>query len=289
MATMRARPIALAIILGLVAVLGIVWLVRSATIDGENTAGKGTVSSAAASNGNGNDPDADGGIGGNDTGPGTGTDTGSAAASQGTSATGSSTPDGGTRKDGRRSIHVNGVRLDGNPSGSGCATIINKTSTPATFNSVSFTVASGPAKPAVSSDNAAHCSNGNPRCLGARVQEGYQCDAGAVLPPGSPNGRYVITTTVNFTYVCVDPENSPCDEVKDWGGSPPTPQDPVVISGSTSNKVPPVTIVVGGEPEDNPEDEVTPAPDTPENVTPSPEDDQPLPDVPDGASDLEQD
>ncbi|SNX55701.1 hypothetical protein SAMN06272735_0127 [Streptomyces sp. TLI_55] len=286
MATTRARPIALAIILGLVAVLGIVWLVRSATTDGQNAADEGAVSPAAASHGN--DPDPDGGIGGTGTADDGGSSSG--AASQGASA------GGDTHRSGRRSIHVNGVHLDGNGSGDGCATIINKTSTPGTFNSVSFAVASGPAKPAVTSDNAAHCSADNPPCAGARVQEGNQCDAGAVLPPGVPNGTYVITTTVNFTYVCVDPANSPCDEVKDWGGSPPTPQDPVVISGSTSNNVPPVTIVVGGEPEDNPDEELTPAPDTPEDVpaspdTVSPDDEQPLPDVPDvadGAYGLEQ-
>ncbi|WP_329331650.1 hypothetical protein OG866_02500 [Streptomyces sp. NBC_00663] len=292
MATTRARPIALAIILGLVAVLGIVWLVRSATTDGENAADKGTVSSASASNGNGNgngngnDPDPDGGIRGTDPGTGSGTDrqddgsSSSTSASQGTSATGSSTPGGETHKSGRRSIHVSGVRLNGNGDRDGCATIINKTSRPLTVKSVSFAVSKGPAKPAVSSDNAAHCSGDNPTCLGATVQEGDQCDAGAVLPPGVPNGTYKITTTVDFTCVCVDPENDPCDKVTDWGGPPPTPQYPLTISGPAA--APGVSITVGEEPEE----EDTPAPDTPEDVPDSPdsvapEDEQPQPDAAD--------
>lgn len=283
----RARPIALAVILGLVAVLGIFWLVRSATIDGQNASDEGPVSSVTGSNGT--DPNARTG-----TDPGTGTgrsddgDSSSPSTSQGTSTAGNSTPGGETRKSDRRSIHVNGVHLDGNRNGPGCVTIINKTATAGTINSVSFTVTAGPATPAVRSDDAAHCSlDGNPACRGINLTEGDQCVAGAVLPSDAPAGEYTVTAVVHFTYLCDNAENSPCNEVPDWGGSPPTSQNPVQISGSSSNNVPTLTMSVGGAAEDSPPDEFsppsddTPVPDSPPSPdTDSHEEFQPPPDEP---------
>ncbi|WP_159038181.1 hypothetical protein [Streptomyces sp. WM6386] len=259
------------------AVLGIVWLVRSATIDGQNAADEGPVSSVTGSNGTdpnaGTDPDAD---------PGTGTgrsddgDSNSPSTSQGSSTAGNSTPGGETRKSDRRSIHVNGVRLDGNRNGPGCLTIINKTATAGTIDSVSFT-ATGPATPAIRSDDAAHCSpTGDPACRGINLTEGDQCVAGAVLPSDAPAGVYTVTAVVHFTYLCDNAENSPCNEVPHWGGSPPTSQNPVQISGSSSNHVPTLTMTVGGAAEDTPPEEFSP----PSPDTDSPEEFQPPPDEP---------
>ncbi|NNN33277.1 hypothetical protein HLK59_23535, partial [Streptomyces sp. S3(2020)] len=271
----RARPIALAIILGLVAVLGIVWLVRSATIDGQNAADEGPVSSVAGSNGTDTDPNADpnadrGTGAGTSTDPDAGTsrptDGGSSSpsTSQGTSTGGNSTPGGETGNSGRRSIHVNGVHLDGNRNGPGCLTIINKTATAGTVTSVSFTVTAGPATPAVRSDDAAHCSpTGDPACRGVKLTEGYQCVTGAVLPADAPAGVYTVTAVVHFTYVCDNTENSPCNEVSDWGGSPPTAQNPVTVSGSSSNNVPQLTMTVGGAAEDDSAEEISPPSDDP--------------------------
>ncbi|MFD7018089.1 hypothetical protein [Streptomyces sp. NPDC059928] len=277
MAPLRTRSIVLAVVLGLCAVLGIVWLVRSATISGQNTAGEGTNNSSSAGSGTdspggrtpdnggtssgatgsgtgspgGRTPD-NGGASSGATGSGTGSPGGrtpdnggasSGATSQGTATPGSTTPGGG----GRRAIHVNGVRLDGNRNDSGCLTVINKTSTAATIDSVSFEVADGPARPAVRSDDAAHCSpTGDPACRALQLVEGRQCLAGAVLPADAPDGEYTVTAVVHYTYVCDNTQNSPCSEVPDWGGPPPTPQAPVQISGSSSTHVPQLTMVVGG-------------------------------------------
>lgn len=293
----RARPIALAIILGLVAVLGIVWLVRSATIDGQNAADEGPVSSVTGSNGT--DPNADSSTG-TDAGTGAGTDpnagtsrpgdgsSSSPSASQGTSTAGNSTPGGETRNSGRRSIHVNGVHLDGNRNGPGCLTIINKTATAGTVDSVSFTVAAGPATPAVRSDDAAHCSpTGDPACRGIKLTEGYQCVTGAVLPPDAPAGVYTVTAVVHFTYLCDNTQNSPCNEVSDWGGSPPTSQNPVTVTGSSSNNVPQLTMTVGGAAEEDPPEEISPPSDDPPDPdsppspdTQSPEELPPAPEEP---------
>lgn len=270
----RARPIALSVILVLVAVLGIVWLVRSATTDGQNAADEGPVSSVT--NSNGTDPNAGTGTGTDPNGgtsrPGDDGGSSSPSASQGTSASGNSTPGGETRKSSRRSIHVNGVHLDGKPSGPGCVTIINKTATAGTINSVSFTVADGPATPTVRSDDAAHCSlSGNPVCRGIKLVEGEQCMAGAVLPSDAPAGQYTVTAVVHFTYLCDNAENSPCNEVSDWGGSPPTPQDPVLISGSSSNNVPSLGMSVGGAAEEDPQEEFSPPSDDAPDAGPPPE------------------
>ncbi|MFE4870723.1 hypothetical protein [Streptomyces sp. NPDC056682] len=278
MAPLRTRPIVLAVVLGLCAVLGIVWLVRSATISGQNTAGEGTNSSSSTASGTdspgGRTPD-NGGTSSGATGNGTGSPGGrtpdnggasSGATSQGAATPGGTTPGGG----GRRAIHVNGVRLDGNRNDSGCLTVINKTSTAAMIDSVSFEVADGPARPAVRSDDAAHCSpTGDPACRALHLVEGRQCLAGAVLPADAPDGEYTVTAVVHYTYVCDNTENSPCSEVLDWGGPPPTPQAPVQISGSSSTHVPQLTMVVGGTDNSPSPDSSSPSGTSPVPASPS--------------------
>ncbi|MFI2436988.1 hypothetical protein [Streptomyces sp. NPDC018693] len=277
------RPLVLAVVLGLVAVLGVVWLVRTATIDGENTSGEKSTSSAEATDGS--DPT------GGDT-PEDGGRDGSASAGQTKATAGSGTPsDGGRTDGGRRSIQVNGVRLDGARNDPGCLTVINKTATAGTIENVSFVVVGGPARPAVSSDNAAHCDKtGDPPCRGVRLVEGGQCLAGAVLAANAPQGTYTVEAVVHYSYLCDNTENAPCtrEEIPDWGGPPPTPQSPVLVRGTSSTNVPRLTMVVGDTDDDTSEED-SPTPSETTTSTPSPQDTPPTSPEEDPLDDLELD
>ncbi|QIJ62469.1 hypothetical protein [Streptomyces sp. JB150] len=269
----RLRVGVFAAVLGLVAVLGIVWLVRSATTGGDGTSGERTNGTAEAGNGTGT-----GGDGGTGEDRDTGTDNGTDGGTDGgrtTEETGSDggrttdeggdtggTGDGGTDRDGdtggtgdggtdgdgdtggdgeeggRKSLTVNGLRIDGNGLGYGCVTILNKTSTPATIQRVSFTVVArpGPTTPALSPDTA-HCfqeENGpgalDPSCDGHLLPEGGQCTAGAVPSADAPGGEYTVAAVAHYSFLCDNAEISPCNEPA-WGDRPPTPQNPVLVVG----------------------------------------------------------
>lgn len=259
----------MATVLGLVAVLGAVWLVRSATThNSENAAGAHRTADSAGTSivtdGTTRGP-ADGTTDATIDSDGDGTPdsrtTGSGAASQGTSTDGGGTPQGGrTPRHGRPSVRLNGVNLQGSGNSEGCVTVINKTATPAVIESVSFVVVDGPARPAVHSDNGDHCyrAEGDERddpCLGLRLVEGRQCLTGAVLAPGARTGEYTVQAVVHSSFLCDNDKIDPCSDVKDWGGPPPTPQDPVRVRCSSTVKALRSTIVVGGtspSPDDSP-------------------------------------
>jgi hypothetical protein len=169
-----------------------------------------------------------------------------------------STPPG-TRNN-RRSVHWNGVHLDGSPGDDGCVTIINKTSTVGTIESVSFTVQSGPGR-ATARSAPGHCDpTGDPLCQGVRLRAGSQCLAGAIITGDASDRPYVIQAVVRFRYLCVNVEDAPCDEVRDWGGPPPTAEAPVEVSGQTSNNVPRFDYYIGDS-GTSPEESPTPSPD----------------------------
>jgi hypothetical protein len=240
MASSRARIIVTAGIVSLVAIGGIFWLISAATGGGGNGKSVGqeaTIDPTAeggSSAGQPNGPDA------RSTGPG-----GSLA---------------GRPNNGRHGIHWNGVRLDGNEGDDGCVTIINKTGTDGVVESVSFTVIGGPGGVAVRADNA-HCTDaGDPPCNELALQAGDQCSAGAVLSGHAAPGHYTLRANVNYRYVCVNVESSPCDEVRDWQGSPPTSGKPVEFSGTTSNNVPPAEIFVEGRSSPSAEPTLEPTP-----------------------------
>ncbi|MEV6032186.1 hypothetical protein AB0L65_13605 [Nonomuraea sp. NPDC052116] len=244
----RARMLIMAGILGLVAVLGIAWLAGVATGNGaEPVAGTGTNATADAPDGSADAPD-DG--------------TASSAPDDGSSATG--VPDGSTgqgkdadgqptgdrstppgTRNNRRSVHWNGVHLDGSPGDDGCVTIINKTSTVGTIESVSFTVQSGPGR-ATARSAPGHCDpTGDPLCQGVQLRAGSQCLAGAIITGEASDRPYVIQAVVHFRYLCVNVEDAPCDQVRDWGGPPPTAETPVEVTGQTSNNVPQFSYYIG--------------------------------------------
>ncbi|ACZ87143.1 hypothetical protein [Streptosporangium roseum] len=207
-------------ILGLVAIVGIVWLVGVATGGGEGEpVGRATDAPAA--------PDAT-----------TGPTASATGRTDGTGAQPSASGGGPSPKapqSGRRSIHWNGVHLNGSPGGDGCLTVINKTSTVGVVESVSFTVASGPGSATARAD-VAHCSpTGDPPCEEIRLRAGSQCLAGAILTGEASPDPYLVQATVHFRYVCVNVEDAPCDEVEDWQGPPPTVEAPVEISGTTTD------------------------------------------------------
>lgn len=263
----------MATVLGLVAVLGIVWLVRSATTNSENTAGVDTTNSTDTPDGTATDgggtPD-----GGRDSG---GTPNG------GKSPGGGKTPGGS-----RPAVHLNGVNLQGGGDLDGCVTVINKTSTPVDIESVSFVIVHGPpGKATVGSDNGAHCFNEEgdekpgPPCLGHRLIEGKQCLTGAVLAPNAKPGEYTIDTVIDASVLCDNDQINPCNYVKDWHGPPPTPQAPVQvqISRFTSERLRSTIVVEGTGPSPS---EDSSSPDTPSvpEISPSPEvDNPPLPDT----------
>ncbi|MEQ4721913.1 hypothetical protein [Nonomuraea sp. B19D2] len=245
MASSRSRVLIMAGVLALVAILGIAWLVGVATSNGvEPLAGSGTnvpADGAHAPDGSTDAPDGSTGAPEGSTGdaPGRGTTT-----DDGQPPGGGSTPQ--ESRNNRRSIHWNGVRLDGSPGDDGCVTIINKTSTVGTIESVSFTVRSGPGR-ATARTAPGHCEpTGDPLCQGVRLRAGSQCLAGAVITGDASDSPYVIQAVVRFRYMCVNVEDSPCDEVRDWGGPPPTAQAPVEVTGTTANNVPQFEFYIGG-------------------------------------------
>jgi hypothetical protein len=264
MAPSRSRVLIMAAILGLVAVLGIAWLAGVATGNGaEPVAGTGTNATADAADGSADAPDAGGSTtGAPDDGSATGAPDGSTGqgkdADDGQPAGGRSTPPG-TRNN-RRSVHWNGVHLDGSPGDDGCVTIINKTSTVGTIESVSFTVHSGPGH-ATARSAPGHCDpTGDPLCQGVRLRAGSQCLAGAIITGDASDRPYVIQAVVRFRYLCVNVEDAPCDEVRDWGGRPPTAEAPVEVTGETSNNVPRFDYYIGDS-GTSPEESPTPSPD----------------------------
>ncbi|HLL37020.1 MAG TPA: hypothetical protein VK545_24745 [Streptomyces sp.] len=245
MPSSRVRIGVLAAVLGLVAVLGVVWLVRSATTGGGGTSAERTNGTAEAGNGTGTG--GDGGTG-EDGDTGTGTDGGRTAEETGTDGgrttdsdedgggDGGGDGDGDGGDGGRRSISVNGVRINGSGT-DGCLSAINLTDVVATMESISFTVTAGPSKPTVRSDNGAHCpavqqGYGRP-CAGAQLQPNESCTAGAVLASNATRGTYSITAVATASFRCENSTSHPCDLVEDWEGSPPTPQNPVSIEGKT--------------------------------------------------------
>ncbi|MGW2614206.1 hypothetical protein [Streptomyces sp. NPDC001500] len=260
----RARLGIMATLLGLVAVLGVVWLVRSATTDSRSTAGSDTASGSAdgQSNASGHaDGDGDVTADGGRSRPG--------EASNGADGGGSQSPGrGGKHGDGP--YVPNGVNLQGNGDRDGCVTVINKTSTPAVIESLSFVIVDGPGGTTVHSDNGAHCYNEpgdekpGPPCQGLKLIEGDQCLTGAVLASNAKDGEYTVEAVVHTRFRCDNDKIDPCNYVKDWGGRPPTKKAPVDVRGSGTSQSPlRATIVVGGHDSEAPDD-------SPSSKSPSP-------------------
>ncbi|MEH0419345.1 hypothetical protein [Streptomyces sp. B21-083] len=281
MPTSRTRLSVMVTVLGLVAVLGVVWLVRSATTGTQKTSSSGTDTSATRSTASSDATD--GGTTGSGTTTGSGETTGSGQTTGSGKTTGNATGGGGRTPGGDktpggggggRSIKVNGLRLDGNGNGDGCVTFINKTATPARITGVSFTVVSGAGHPTISSDNAAHCDgqqggDADPPCDGLRLIEGNQCQAGAVLGPGA-RGDYTVGAVASYTFVCDNAKINPCDRASEAGGPPPTPQNPVSISGDSERLD--TGLDVGGTPPDTPPTDDTDPGNPPQPVNPPPGD-----------------
>ncbi|MFI5792430.1 hypothetical protein [Streptomyces sp. NPDC051677] len=273
----RARTGVMVTLLGLVAVLGIVWLIRSATTNSENTSGVDTHTNSAGTPDGGETGGGDG-----DTPDGNG---------DGTATDGGGTPNGGKTPGGggHRSVHLNGVNLQGGGDREGCVTVINKTATPAVIESVSFVfVDRPPTKTTVSSDNGAHCfpdeapPDRDTPCDGLRLIEGKQCLTGAVLAPDAGPGEYTVEAVVHTRFQCDNDKIDPCDALKGKVSPPPSPQNPALIrsEGVTEDESPlRATIVVEGKSSSPPEDSFSPeTPSVPE-ISPSSESDSPpLPD-----------
>ncbi|MFG2571494.1 hypothetical protein [Streptomyces sp. NPDC048481] len=257
----RARLGIMASLLGLVAVLGAVWLVRSATTDSQSTASSdGTTGSAQQSNATGDaDGDADVTADGGRSRPG--------EASNGADG---HTPGGGKPgKGGQRSVTYNGLHLDGDAHGFGCLTVINGTGTTALIKNVSFRVS--PAA-SIHSDNAAHCHDGEggnaPPCNGKRLAKDQGCLAGGVLAPDTPPDYYTITAVVEYDFLCDNVKITPCDVLKKRGGPPPTPRDPVRLVGTTSD-LPQATVLI--DESNSPSTSPSPkSPSPPDEVSPPP-------------------
>ncbi|MGC5015808.1 hypothetical protein ACLQ2R_34030 [Streptosporangium sp. DT93] len=272
-------------ILGLVAILGIAWLVGVATNDGGDPVGSGTsatdgVTDDTTTGGTGAPGDAASTPGdatdasGHPTGGPTGT-----GAGDGRRPGDGSTPQA-SRND-RRSITWNGVRLDGSSGGPGCVTIINKTSTPGTIESVSFTVVSGPGR-ATARSAPEHCEpTGDPLCQGVRLKTGYQCLAGAIITGDASDSPYVIQAVVRFRYMCVDVEDAPCDEVRDWRGLTPTAEAPVEVTGTTDTNVPRFEFFIGDSSTSPPDGEGGSSTSPEASPEASPDDTAPSPEVTD--------
>lgn len=222
----------MATLLALVAVLGAVWLVRSATTDSGNTASGDTASGSAdvRSNGSG---DADGG--GDVT-----ADGGRSRAGEASNGGGSRSPGGGGKH--RVGPHVpNGVNINGSGR-NGCAIVLNMEETPATVTSVSFKVTEAPGKqkPKLRSDNGARChktlyQQANP-CDGLRLKalEGG-CVAGVAALSNAEGGHYEVRGTLTATFLCDNVDKDPCKRVRDWSGPKPTPQHPVLVTGESGS------------------------------------------------------
>ncbi|WP_146103796.1 hypothetical protein [Nonomuraea solani] len=244
-------------VLTLVGAFGVVWLVGVATGggDGRLTGAPGGTSEDVRPGATGEEPGeqaTDGAEQGSDGGQGSDGEQGSRGGQ------GRSGRSPGSSGNGRQSVTWNGIHLDGS-GGGGCMKVINKTSTPGVIESVSFLVESGPGKATVRS-GAGHCErDGDPSCQGVMLRPGTQCIAGAQVSGPASETAYVLRAQVRYRYVCVDPEDSPCDEVGDWKGPPPTAERPITISGTTDD-VPPMSVSIEG-PSSPDEESPSPSPD----------------------------
>ncbi|MET8867573.1 hypothetical protein ABZW11_31965 [Nonomuraea sp. NPDC004580] len=266
MASSRVRVLIMVGVLGLLAAAGVVWLVGVATGGpGGSPAGAGVsmpVDDEVGPDEVGPDEDVPDEVVPDEAGPG-----------EVQSPVGEPTSQEKSQGNNRRSVRWNGVRLDGSTGDDGCVTIINKTSTVATIESVSFEVRSGPGR-ATARSAPGHCEpTGDPLCQGVTLRAGSQCLAGAVITGEPSDSPYVIQAVVHFRYRCVNVEDAPCDEVQDWAGPPPTEQRPVEIRGATANNVPQFDYYIGDDtdttasPEPSPE--ITETPDPTGVATPS--------------------
>lgn len=262
MTSSRVRVLIMVAVLGLVAVAGIVWLVGVATGDpGGSPTGAGV-----------NLPVDDGDDGDVTDVPEQDADEvespdGEPASQEKPQAESQKKPQEQSQGNNRRSVRWNGVRLDGSTGDDGCVTIINKTSTVGTIESVSFEVRSGPGRAAARSAPG-HCDpTGDPLCQGVTLRAGSQCLAGAVITGEPSDSPYVIQAVVHFRYRCVNVEDAPCDEVGNWGGPPPTEQRPVEIRGATANNVPQFEYYIGGTDTSGDEDDTTASPEPSPEVT----------------------
>lgn len=225
----------MATLLGLVAVLGVVWLVRSATTDDQSSAGSDSTTGSADARSNASG-DGDGDVTANG---------GRSRPGEASNGADGHTPGGGKpAKGGQRSVTYNGLHLDGDAHGFGCLTVINGTGTTALVKNVSFQVSP---KASIHSDNAAHCHDGEggnaPACNGKRLAKGKGCLAGGVLAPDTPPEYYTITAVVEYDFLCDNVKITPCDVLKKRGGPPPTTRDPVRLVGTTSD-LPQATVLI---------------------------------------------
>lgn len=226
-------------ILGLIAVLGIVWLVGAAT--GGNSTGSPNEASAASGTSTAEGTATAGGLSTGTSGLTGDPETQSSQADDGSSpGAHSSAADGGTGSGashgGRHGLHMNGLHLNGNRGDPGCITVINKTATVGVVESVSYSVVDGPGL-ATAHPEVAHCSAGDdapdPPCQNIELRPSGQCLAGVVLTGDPSTEAYHVRATLQVRFMCVNVQDSPCDEVTDWQGSPPTVQNPVEVSGPT--------------------------------------------------------
>ncbi|MFF1548374.1 hypothetical protein [Streptomyces sp. NPDC058291] len=264
----RARLGIMATLLGLVAVLGVVWLVRSATTDSRSTPRSDATSGSAdaQSNASGH-ADGDGDVT---------ADGGRSRPGEASNGADGHTPGGGEkRKDGRPSV-PNGVNINGSGQG-GCAIVLNMEETPATVTSVSFKVTEAPGKqkPKLRSDNGARCHRvlyheANP-CDGLRLKalEGG-CVAGVAALSNAEAGHYVVRGTLKATFLCDNVEKDPCKRVKDWRGPKPTQRHPVLITGESTSLD--TSIDVPGSKSSSPDDSPSSrSPSPPDGVSPPPD------------------
>lgn len=257
--THRTRVIVMAAVLGLVAMAGAVWLTTLASRGGES----------AESAGNEVVPPAGQSVTGSTALQPSATESASASVSSPAAPEESvspssaslsspsapeeplspSTSSGSAPESGPRSIRVNGIRLDGNGNGDGCVTIINKTSTPAFYESVTFTLVSGPQRVTLDPDTA-HCvdpeneSESDPPCTGLKIDSGRQCIAGVRIPRDAKPGRYLIQPVVHYRYSCISPQSNPCN-YPGLRGMAMSPDEPLEVTGATSENVPQAEIEIG--------------------------------------------
>lgn len=261
----------MASLLGLVAVLGAVWLVRSATTDSGDTAASDATSGSADVRSNGS-ADADGG--GDVT-----ADGGRSRAGEASNG-GSQSPGGsGKHRDGPKV--PNGVNINGSGN-DGCAIVLNMEETPATVTSVSFKVTEGPGKqkPKLRSDNGARChrklyQQANP-CDGFHLKalEGG-CVAGVAALSNVEGGHYEVRGTLTATFLCDNVDKNPCRRVQDWHGPKPTPQHPVLVTGESGSLE--TSIEVPRSQSSSPDDSSSKSPSPPGGVSPPPVSPSPRP------------
>jgi hypothetical protein len=238
MATSRARVALMVGVLGLVALLGVVWLFTTArsrhSTQGAGNAGlqSGPVGSPGAMG----SPGAVASSGGQQSG---GSQLGGDSAPP---------PAGPTHR--VRSIRVSGVRLDGADNGGGCVTIINKTSVPAVFSNISVTAPADAGAGVVVDSAECQQRQGDPVCAGAEVRPGSNCVVGARLTGNPRPGDYTLTVQVGYRYLCTSKADDPCN-YPELADVPMSAADPVEVTGTSSSadsttRVPAMTISVTG-------------------------------------------